>query len=77
MINVIQEEYSPFGNIIFIYPENSADRKSEDDAMISMNHCYPVWTPFSADVNFPIVLVILWCKCYRFLIRSAYTVSLT
>jgi hypothetical protein len=77
MIHVIQEECSPFGNIIFIYTENSAGRKSEVGVMIRMNHCYPVWAPFSADVNFAIVAVILWCKCYRFLIHSAYTVSLT
>jgi hypothetical protein len=77
MIHVNQEECSPFGNMIFIYTENSADKKSEVGMMILMNSCYPVWVPFSADISFAVLAVILWCKCYRILIHSAYTVSFT
>lgn len=57
MTHVIQEECSPFENIIFNYTEDSADKKSEVGMMILMDPCYPVWDPFRADVNF------LYCCC--------------
>jgi hypothetical protein len=65
MINFIQEECSSFGNIIFIYSENAADKKSEVGMIIFMNSCYPIWAPCSADVNFAAFAVILWCRCHR------------